>query len=287
MKALRRSLVVLVLLQGLPGCGGSSSPSAPSVPSAVPQAPSLPTIPHVTGFILDSADRAIAGAVVEVLDGPQSGTSTVSDAAGAFSLTGTFDGTTRFRASHEGHVSATQAFSTIVRGFPVRFRLAVLAAPVNVAGDYTLTFTADSACADQLPAEVRTRTYAATITPLSSATQPANTLFMATLSGADLDTYYRMIAISVAGDYVDFDLSDNVILEEVAPETYLMIGGIGAADGATSGASTISATFHGLMDYCVTTEERDAGSVYTCVQSRAIAHAQCSSKNHRLTLTRR
>jgi hypothetical protein len=288
---LRDVVLVLVLAQGLAGCGGDGSPSAPSVPSPAPH-PAQQPLPEpaafqVTGFVFDTANRALAGAGVEVLDGPQAGTSTTSDAAGAFSLTGTFDGTTRFRATKEGHVAATQSFSLIVTRRSIFFALDVLAGPVNIAGDYTLTFTADSACADQLPTEVRMRTYAATITPVSSLTRPANTQFTAALSGAELDTYYRMISIFVAGDYVDFDLSDNFLLEEVAPDTYLRVGGMGAASLGTSGVSAISASFQGLFDYCVTKGEPDPGNLYSCVPAQAVAHAQCSSKNHRLVLTRR
>ncbi len=239
------------------------------------------------GYVFDTVNRALAGARVEVLDGPQAGTSTTSDPVGAFSLTGTFGGATRFRATKEGYVAGTQALGLTGTGRSIVFALDVLAGSVNIAGDYTLTFTADGACAGQLPTEVRTRTYAATITPASSLTRPANTQFTAVLSGAELDTYYRMISIFVAGDYVDFDLSDNFLLEEVAPDTYLTIGGVGAASVGTSGVSTISASFQGLFDYCVTKAEPNAGNLYSCVPAEAIAHAQCASKNHRLILTRR
>jgi hypothetical protein len=284
---LRGVVLLVVVAEGLVGCGGSDSPSAPSVSAAVSQPAQQPTPFPVTGYVFDTANRGLAGAGVEVLDGPQVGTSTTSDAAGAFSLTGIFNGTTRFRATKEGYVAASQAFSLIVTRRSISFALDVPAGPVNIAGDYTLTFTTDSACADQLPTEVRTRTYVATITPALSLTRPANTQFTAALSGAELDTYDRMMSIFVAGDYVDFDLSDNFLLEEVAPDTYLTIGGVGAASVGTSGVSTISASFQGLFDYCVTRAEPNVGNLYSCVPTQAIAHAQCASKNHRLILTRR
>lgn len=280
----RGAFLLVVVAQGLAGCGGSGSPVAPS-PVSLP-ASQLPPF-QVTGYVFDTVNRAIAGAGVEVLDGPQAGTSTTSDLAGAFSLAGTFDGTTRFRATKEGYIAATQAFGLIVTRRSIVFALDVLARPVNIAGDYTLTFTADSTCAGQLPTEARTRTYAATITPASSLTRPADTQFTAVLSGAELDTYYRTISIFVAGDYVDFDLSDNFLLEEIASDTYLTIGGVGAASVGTSGVSTISASFQGLFDYCVTKEEPNVGNLYRCVPAEATAHSQCASKNHRLTLIRR
>jgi hypothetical protein len=48
-----------------------------------------------------------------------------------------------------------------------RVYLAVLASPVNIEGDYTLTLAADAAC-DALPNDLRTRTYAATVRPGST-----------------------------------------------------------------------------------------------------------------------
>ena len=59
----------------------------------------------------------------------------------------------------------------------------VLASPVNVAGDYTLTFIADNACAD-LPDKVRTRTYEATITPGAGTTIPAHLYLNGMVVGA-------------------------------------------------------------------------------------------------------
>jgi hypothetical protein len=277
-------ILVLVLAQGVAGCGGSSSSPAPSAPSPVPQStPQL--IPfQVSGVVVDSASRVIPGASVEVLDGPQGGLVTTSDPAGAFSLTGIFDGTTRFRGSRDGYVAATYTFPSIATTKRVGFALGVLAGSVNITGDYTVTFMADSACVD-LPTEVRTRTYPATVTPWAAQYAPANTQFSATLSGPTLDAYYHQISIRVAGDYLFFDLSDNYLLEEVAEQTYLAIGGVGSASVASSDASTISATIQGLVDYCVSASEID-GAHYAC-PANAVAHTQCQSRNHRLILTRR
>ncbi len=275
-------VLLVVLAQGLAGCGGSGSPSAPS---QVPQPTLQPTAFQVTGYVLDTVNRTLTGASVEILTGPQAGTSTTSDARGAFSLTGTFDSTTRFRATKEGYVAATQSFNSIAFTKSIYFVLEGLAAPVNLAGNYTLTFMADSACADQLPTEVRTRTYAATITADSSLSRPANTEFTAALSGASLDTYFNRIFIYVDGDYIVFDLSDNSVLEEVAEDTYLEIGGVGKASVGTSGVSEISASFQGVFDYCVTKSEMRSG--YSCVPGETVSRAQCQSNNHRLILTRR
>ena len=55
-----------------------------------------------------ASGSSLGGAVVEVVDGPQAGLSTISNAAGQFSLSGRFDDDTRFRAAKAGHVAETQ-----------------------------------------------------------------------------------------------------------------------------------------------------------------------------------
>jgi hypothetical protein len=278
-------LLVVVLAHGLAGCGGSSVPSTPSVPSQVPQPAPQATPPfNVTGLVFDAVIRPLQGATVEVLDGPQVGTWTTSDAAGAFSLTGSFDEATRFRASKAGYVTATKFFRGIVTTKVIGFSLDGVAAPVNIAGDYTVTFVADTTCAD-LPSEVRTRAYFAAIRPDPHFPLQASH-FRAQLSGASLDSYYNAIGISVTEDFIRFDMSDNFILEDVSPDTYVTIGGVGETSVSTS-ASTISAPFQGTFDYCKTTAEPDEDNNYRCLPDLAIAHAQCSSKNHRLILTPR
>ena len=138
-------ILFLVLAAGLAGCNSSPS-SLPSAPSPVPQPPP-PNGELISGSVHDSALRTLAGASVEVLDGPQAGTSTTTDAAGQFSLRGTFDDTTQFRATKEGHVAATRTLLPYcAQCNPHRwiyFYLAVLAPPVNMAGDYRLTFIRD------------------------------------------------------------------------------------------------------------------------------------------------
>jgi hypothetical protein len=213
--------------------------------------------------VYDTANRRLAGAIVEVVDGPQAGTSATSDASGGFALTGTFDDTTLFRATKEGHVAATQhwrRFSASDQPW-LGFSLDVLAPPVNIAGVYTLTFIADSACAAALPAELRTRTYTATISPGAN-----NTAYRIDVSGAVFDSFYNWFSVGVAGDYLGFWLGDEHLVEVLAANTYLELSGAAAATVGTSGVSTISASFDGVFRYQAVT---------------------CESKNHQLILTRR
>ncbi len=292
----RTEVVLLGLTLLLAGCRGSGSPSTLSGPSPVPQtvSPPTPSAPDISGYVEDTAFRPLGGARVEVVDGPQAGMSTTVDANGAFSLSGTFDSATRFRATKDGYVTATQTWNCSVGVCPgdnnvrpwLGFYLAMLVPPVDIAGDYTLTFIADSACSG-LPNEVRTRTYAATITPGSNSNRPANTFFNVAVTGASFLKHYDSFEIGVAGDFLTLAFGGDGprLVEEVAPNTYLAFDGWAGTSVGTSAVSTISTSFEGVIDYCVLKFE--AGSYYQCLPSQAVAHAQCQSTNHRLILTRK
>jgi hypothetical protein len=286
-------VVLLVLAAAVVGCQGSdsSSPVSPSpVAPAAPQAAPLPTGTHIqaAGSVSDTAFRPLAGARVEAIDGPGAGASGNADAMGRFSLTGAFDDTTQFRATQEGHIAGTRTLAPrCATCGPVRalyFFLAVPLPPVSVAGDYTLTFAADSTCTD-LPNEVRTRTYPATLTVASPPSIPANAWITVTLSGVSFLSHYDTFLIGIAGDYLAFNLEESegpYLVEELAPNTYVAIGGLASAT-VGPGASTISTSFEGSIEYCQ--QSSPMVSFYRCAP--AGARARCASNNHRLTLTRR
>jgi hypothetical protein len=163
---------------------------------------------------------------------------------------------------------------------------------VNIAGDYTVTFIADSACID-LPSAMRTRTYGATITPSSS---PSSS-FTLIASGVAFLGNLNNFPIGVVGDYLDLWLHgghDPAVVEQLAPNTYLAFSGNATASVGTSPVSTISMPFDGWIDYCVL--KAPMGSTYNCgtsnttgepIPGQATAYAHCESKNHQLILTRR
>src|SRR5678815_3248865 len=124
-----------------------------------------------------------------------------------------------------------------------------MAAPVNLAGDYTLTLVADGACA-QLPDEARTRTYAATVTQEpNSIYRPDNTAFSVALSGSEFVDSRRGFSIGVAGNDVGIWVSDPRIVERLGANTYLAIEGEARAT-ASAPVSTIQAAFAGAIEYC-------------------------------------
>ena len=260
----KRALCVVLLVIAASACGGNNTTSPSSTTS--PQPVAQPTPPSnaggfVKGSVSDTAFRPLDGARVEVVDGPQAGRSTTADANGNFSLSGTFDDATRFRATKDGHLAATQVSRTFpnISGRLLIFSLEVPAPPVNMAGDYTLTFIADSACVG-LPDDVRTRTYAATITPWSS------TSFNVALSGASFLPSRDSFPIGVAGDYLTFWFADPAIVEQFAANTQIELYGSAGVSVGTSGVSTIAVSWDGEFEYSQT---------------------ECESKNHQLILTRR
>jgi hypothetical protein len=285
---MKRFAAILFLTLAGASCGEHRS-VPPSVTAPSPIAPSALTAPpggslFMRGTVSDTAFRSLAGARVEVVDGPQAGLSTTSDARGEFSLTGLFDDATRFRATKEGYVTATRTLQPFCAAcnpnWWINFSLEVPAAPVNVAGDYTLTFVADSGCGT-LPDEVRTRTYTATIAPASN-TGPANASFPLKVSGALEGAGTGGLGMGVAGDYVAIWL--EFLVEQIAPNTFLSFGGLAAASIGTTTGSTIALPFDGTIDYCVT--KSDVGRYEECYKGLA-THKQCASSNHQLILTRR
>lgn len=282
-------VVLLVLAAGIAACE-SSRASMPSAPTSLPQPAQPSTAISVSGYVYDSAFRALAGAVIEVLDGSQAGLSATADATGRFMLSGNFDDSTRFRASKEGHVDSTGNLgprcATCDTARYIYLVLGVLAPPVEIAGEYSLTFVADSACTS-IPGELQTRSYNATITPTADSRYPANTSFRVTISGGQFLKGYEGFPIGIAGDLVAFELRGDgpYLVEEVAPNTYIGFDGRAEASVGTSRVSTISASFQGSVDYCAL--KSPMGQYYECRAGLATARAECESKSHQLILTRR
>jgi hypothetical protein len=280
-------VVALLLAHGMAGCGGSKS-AAPSAPSPAPVAVPLPNQAQMAGTVSDSAFRPLAGARVEVVDGQQAGTWTLSDGRGEFRLSGTFDDTTRFQATKEGHAAVTRTLQPHCAPCNpnrwIHFYLPPLAPSANIAGDYTLTVTADSACA-AFPNPVRT--YAATLVPSPSSSHQANTLYNGTVSGAAFLQGYNGFVVGVAGDDIAGWFGDGHgdpgLVEQVAPTAYFALGG--GVVGSVTNDSTIAASFDGFLDSCEL--QSPMGARYSCTPGPTAIRAQCNSRNHRLTLTRR
>jgi hypothetical protein len=241
----------------------------------------------VSGHVSDSAFRPLRGARVEVLDGPQAGAATHTDANGQFAMTGMFDANTRFSAELVGYVGSTQTWTDCAtcHGPYLLFRLGLPTPPVAVAGDYTVTFVADSQCTD-IPAELRSRTYTGTMAARPSSGVPPDTSFDLTLNEGTLLNGYGSISVGVAGDVITmwFGGDGPFVVEQVALNTYL--GFDGAIEAVvTPPLRSITTSFNGYVNYCAL--NAPMGQYYDCSAARTVARSECYSSNHQLIVTKR
>jgi len=278
------TMVLLPLV--IAACGGTAA--APAIPT--PIAPTPPTSENLIlrGFVYDTAFRPVAGVTVEIIDGPHSGTSLTTNDLGTFEFSGTFVRGSLFtlRATRQGYAPTTRSFTIPTGTRPevsVGLPLNSLTAPVDVAGAYTLTLTADSACVG-LPEAVRTRTYEVEIVPLSVPTSLRGGVL-----GASFLDGYNWFSVGVSGDYVSFivDFDGPTIVERIAERTYLTIGGGGGVLLEMSRPSRIAIPFDGEFFYCELKPESSVAPYAACFRpDSTIVRSSCMSRAHRLMLTR-
>jgi hypothetical protein len=286
---LLRTISFLSVMVAL-GCGphSSSTPMAPS-PSPAPQ-PSPPSHPALNGYVYDTAFRQITGATVSLLDGAQAGATTTSNESGKFSFTGIFQDPTTLRVSKEEYAPVTVTAKSINSSTGEIWAFVVLdqlARPVDITGDYALTIVADSACAG-MPADVRTRTYGASIRLAPDASGQPGTSVTLTADGATFVADHGSFAIGVAGNDVTFSIyyyEDFGLVEKIAPGTFLAIQGMGTVSVGAGPVTKISTPFSGIIDYCAL--QTDTGWTYQCNSGPRAAYQQCESTHHQLILSRR
>ncbi|HXT69015.1 MAG TPA: carboxypeptidase-like regulatory domain-containing protein [Vicinamibacterales bacterium] len=269
MMRLSTAVMLAAVVWSSVGCGPSRNPAAPSpAPPLLPQAP--PNGLPIRGVVQDRASRPLTGALVEVLDGPQSGRSTLTNAAGEYSFSGLFLRTETFRASHEGYVPESRTYQS-----GISFYLTSLAPSVDISGDYTLMMVADPSCTN-LPEPMRSRTYTVKIDGYGM------------VSGATFFGGYSEFGTYIAGDFVrlEFDLDGSPwLIEQPGPTTYLGFRGAASAPVAVP-ITTIAAPFEGVFDYCALKSPMGTSS-FNCNAGPGDVHVACSSTHHQLSLTRR
>jgi hypothetical protein len=276
----------------LAGCDNPTTPLAPSI-SPAPQAASPPGPREVqlTGIVMDTAFRPLAGAVVEILDGALAGSSATTGADGLVSFVGALEGAVRVKASKDSHLDATETPGPTCNtcgSSPRRWVFFYLGPTVppaaDLSGSYTLTVAADPAC-QALPDDLRTRTYDAAVAPVANSRHPAGTHFAMKLTGASFPPFFDGITIGVAGELIVFEFMGEGLgfVEQVAPRTTLGFGGRAEVTVGSAAVSRISTTFKGVVDYCVLAS--DTGRFYDCTP--ADTHVACESASHRLSLAKR
>jgi hypothetical protein len=296
--------LILLLTSALAGAGcGSESPPGfqPTAPTTVATPPTGGTPPPVvsnpatvSGKVYDTANRPIAGATIEVLDGVHAGMTTTSDRNGQYWFSGVIAEGTRFRASRDGYLeNIARVGAYCERCNPhywVYLALGLPTAPANIAGDYVMTVEGCNA----LPADVRTRSYAATIVAEKNQPTTANTYFRVDIIGASLvrGGVWEGLWIAVAANDLALEMGDAHgqpgFIEELGPDTYFSAGGWGDGSVAASG-TTLTTMFEGEVYYCVMkpgVPVLDADRRYACSGAdRSVTRVGCPAG--RLTFTRR
>jgi hypothetical protein len=274
----------------LPACGASTGPptlASPPINSVAPAPPASSVVTFISGYVQDGAFRPLSGVTLQVVDGPQAGASTLSDASGEFSFRGTFTAGTTLRATKDGFATVAQTLDlSNVSGSSAftSFTLFSLAPAVHLeSGDYDLTVVADSSC-DQIPADLRTVSFPATVT--SAPDHPP--LFFVNVR----ETFPGPMGfgIGVDGNVLAILIDGPAIVKAVPPSTYLEIAGGSTVTVPTLAPSTVSFPFSGLYDYCVLKSPMPSNQWTTChilPPDLIVKHVECLANNHQLTLTRR
>ncbi len=261
-------------------CHGSSEVSTgPTAPATSP--PPL----NITGVVRDLFQQPIRDATVTIADGPSAGVSTVTDARGEFALSAPTSSPNGVLIVivHDGYGPAS-IHVMYTGNVMIYLQDAAFAA---LAGSATLTFVADASCT-QLQPSVRTRSYTAVLSPMSSDAWAMKTV----LSGADF--YDGLGSMFVGRDHdglwfgvYSWDaeerwLADYPIVERLTRTSYLAIKGKATAPFPNS-QPMVTVALDGTFSYCAqSVEPQYSGSPPTC----AILPLDCMSNGHRLTFTR-
>jgi hypothetical protein len=124
---------------------------------------------RLTGVVSDpdAPGGPVAGARVEVTEGPGRGLVAMTSSTGDYALYG-IAGQATLRVTKEGYEPRVE--SLFVSGHrALNFQLLILGRRSDVSGSYKLTIAADDTCAALLPAEAMSRTYSAELTQVGPA----------------------------------------------------------------------------------------------------------------------
>jgi hypothetical protein len=259
-------------------CGGT-----PTQPYASTQVQPTSVVNVILGRATDTAFRAVAGVRVEMVGGPAAGIASVSDQNGYVSLRGSFSGPVTLSAAKAGYLSSTQVVDAAT--YPnVEF---IMESPDTVAtlepGSYALTYVADPSC-NHLPPELRSRTYAATLTRAHGAYAGG---YFVDVPGM-LFGQSRFI-LGLSGNYlVTDDGQYPTLFENVSPDTYLGIDFlIMTTTVQVVNPSEISVTFPGSFEYCKVSSGMAPNFCDFFSPPNVVAHDRCFAEHNQMILARR
>ncbi|HEX7282361.1 MAG TPA: carboxypeptidase-like regulatory domain-containing protein [Vicinamibacterales bacterium] len=286
---LRRALILSLPLLG--ACSDSPQSLLPTAPTSMVPSGNTNSVQNITGSVFDTASRPLPGAKVVVVDGPSAGASGIVNSSGVVVLAGNFDSSTRFQASIDGHETLTVTWTCSVANCAnnarpwLGFQLRPLVAPIDLAGEYVMTITANASCV-ALPANARSRSY-----PVTHAKHfregTADLLgFNGVVHNDDVVASLREFRIGVAGNFVSMyfrrgDGDEPGLVEHLADDRY--VGFTGNAAGTVNAGTNISIAFSGSVDNL----ELRAPPGATLLMANVISRQSCESSEHRLMLARR
>jgi hypothetical protein len=237
----------------------------------------LPNTYRLTGKALESG-LPVQGAAIAVLSGVGAGLSATTDSDGAYRLYGVA-GPIQIKFSKPGYDDIVKPFTATqndVLDFPEVHQTAAIP---SLAGTYTLTLTADPACATTgrsiaaLPDDFRQpRSYAVSVTQDG----PALTVTLTDPAIRPQDNHFTgrfapdSIWFQIGYGYFGYGLDDGVT-EQVSSTQWFVFGGWIQAQRS---GSAINARLDGALEVYT----QFISSVYTLV-------AQCTASNNQLTLT--
>ena len=244
--------------------GCEPPPAAPTpVPAASPPAgaPSLVQV-SIRGQVVDTVERVVPAALVEIVDGPLAGARRSTDAEGRFEFTGTAlaDSLVTLRVSKAGFEPGNiiTTWQRAPGGRVVWTRLHSLDPPLAFdGGDYAVTISFDKATASGfpptpgrpeitclgLPAEFTSRTYDASITE-----RPLGERWVR-ISGPTVEPFAASFALSVAGDVAAVTM-EEFIGERFPENRYLFIGGGPVPTRFTIDSGAVYLPFAADFRYC-------------------------------------
>jgi hypothetical protein len=252
---------------------------------------------HVFGVVTDGVRRPLAGAIVRVLDGPMTGTTLMSNAAGRFELFGAVAGPVTLQVTREGFKSAThtaQWQAAIQGGIDViRLESLELSAIQLDPGAYGVTISMDRAAAHDhgplppcagFPAELMSRSYSATIARSSHAGADRSL----SLEGPTVFSNSEF-ELLIGGQFVGFE-NDYAFTEELPGFRYVNIIGNAPTDqpASVSGAA-VSVPFNALFQYCELKSPATRGweNCQHVPAEQIVQFHACASDSARMVFTRR
>jgi len=276
MRGRLRPLILIAIVTS--GCGAT-----PTSPTGTPT--SAGRVATIRGRVQDSVSRPIVDARVTIVDGPGAGLSTTTSDDGRFAFAAfmTPAELTALRVEKGGYTPSNPRWRA-PDDITVLLRAVT---PLDIEGQYTITFTAAAECT-QLPSAVRSRTLTAAISPV----KPDRLNFTSALTGATFQSGYNTFSAIVASDAARFLVyswdafnwwgEDQPIIERLPAGGYVTWMGT-ATTPVVNSTSSMAATFDGSVSYCSTPSE----PTMTNYPPTCSAIVECKSDHHQLVLKRR